>query len=416
MISTHRRIFVSFLIFGLVNNVIYVVILSAAVDIVGYLLPKAIVLLADIMPSLSVKILAPFFVHRIPYGQRVWILVSLSSIGMILVSIAPYDHTLLKLVGVSMASLSSGLGEVSFLQLTHFYDEIKSIGGFSMGTGGAGVMGSLCYLIMTNIVGLDSRVALMAFAILPFGFPMIYYLVLPSPAFELEEDPSVIRSSCSISSLSIEGDYPTEAPTIGYWRPVWSNIANHVQETTLSIRPLIKPFMIPLCSVYAFEYLINQGISPTLLFPLDDLPRWLFGTYRDIYVVYGFVYQSGVFVSRSSLTFGFIFPRLYVLSGLQLLNVILALSQALNDYPFGSIYPVILLIFYEGLLGGLSYVNTFLGVSQNVKHDKRELSMACVGISDSFGIMIAGFLSLWLEKSLCAQQVSRGQDWCELGS
>lgn len=36
------------------------------------------------------------------------------------------------------------------------------------------------------------------------------------------------------------------------------------------------------------EYIINQGISPTLLFPLDEMP---FDRYRDAYVTYGTLYQ-----------------------------------------------------------------------------------------------------------------------------
>lgn len=55
-----QRIFITFLVFGLVNNILYVVILSAAIDLVGSATPKGVVLLADIMPSLLIKALAPF--------------------------------------------------------------------------------------------------------------------------------------------------------------------------------------------------------------------------------------------------------------------------------------------------------------------------------------------------------------------
>jgi battenin len=41
-------------------------------------------------------------------------------------------------------------------------------------------------------------------------------------------------------------------------------------------------------AVYFSEYVINQGISPTLLFPLEDMP---FSRYRDAYVTYGTLYQ-----------------------------------------------------------------------------------------------------------------------------
>ncbi|GEQ69779.1 hypothetical protein JCM33374_g3453 [Metschnikowia sp. JCM 33374] len=316
-----------------------------------------------------------------------------------------------------MASISSGLGEVSFLQLTHFYDEKNSIGGFSMGTGGAGIMGSFCFLIMTNVLGMSSWFALTAFAMVPIAFPIIFFLVLPTPIHGARYD-SLSQDIRLRSSADMEPQDETQilALSVRSLEANWNRFWQHFDSTTRLIIPLVRPYMVPLCSVYIAEYVINQGISPTLLFPLNDLPQWLFKSYRDIYVVYGFVYQFGVFFSRSSVTFGFRFKRLYVLSLLQILNVVITIYQSLYDVPFNSILPVMILIFYEGLLGGLSYVNTFMSVSQNVNSDTREFSMACVGISDSFGIMVAGFLNVWLEKSLCAKQVSRGRDWCMVGS
>lgn len=41
--------------------------------------------------------------------------------------------------------------------------------------------------------------------------------------------------------------------------------------------------MLPLFTVYTSEYLINQAISPTLLFPLASTP---FTAFRDFYPTY----------------------------------------------------------------------------------------------------------------------------------
>jgi battenin len=65
--TSRSRLFAAFWIYGLINNVLYVIILSAALDLVGADVPKATVLLADVMPSFFVKLTAPFYVHRIPY-------------------------------------------------------------------------------------------------------------------------------------------------------------------------------------------------------------------------------------------------------------------------------------------------------------------------------------------------------------
>lgn len=415
-VTKERKIFLSFFLFGLINNILYVVILSAAIDIVGIAIPKAVVLLADILPSLSIKVLAPFFLHKVPYSNRIWILLTFSFIGMIMISLSQQNQIVMKLIGISMASFSSGMGEVSFLLLTHFYDEKIAIGAFSMGTGGAGIVGSFLFLLLTNIFGTLSWSALLFFAIIPFGFPVIFYALLPTG--EVRHNYSTIIGNTATGTTSYEDDVSadpiTEVPRNRTETDI--QLITHVFRTLQSMKHLIRPFMIPLCTVYIAEYTINQGVSPTLLFPLDDIPKWLFLSYRDIYVFYGFLYQLGVFISRSSLTLGLRFRNLHLLSFLQMSNLFLALVQAKYDFPFPNIWLLMCLIFYEGLLGGCLYVNTFLSVSEQVDKEEREFSLACVGISDSLGVMIAGFISLWLEGYLCESQVERGRSYCRDGS
>ncbi len=70
--------------------------------------------------------------------------------------------------------------------------------------------------------------------------------------------------------------------------------------------------------------------------------------------------------------------------------------------------------FILGLLGGASYVNTFLQISENSPLEDREFRMGAVGISDSSGIVIAAIISMWLEKSLCRYQIRDGRPWCEM--
>lgn len=413
-----QRTFIAFSIFGLLNNILYVVILSAAVDLVGSSTPKAIVLLSDIVPSLTIKMLAPFFIHKLPYNFRIWALVALSSIGMTVVSLSNPESIAKMILGITMASLSSGMGEVSFLQLTHYYPEKYSIGGFSMGTGGAGLLGSFAFLLLTNVIGLPTWLTLLSFAAVPFGFLIAFYVILPSPLLDMNYIP-IEQQELDASSGE---DHSRNAIFISESTLANVRFANkskrlflHIKTTLWEIRPLVMPYMLPLCTVYVAEYVINQGIAPTLLFPLTDLPEWLFSSYRDIYVVYGFLYQLGVFISRSSVTFGFRVKRLYLLSMLQTLNVVITVLQSIYDFPFPKIWFLLLLIFYEGLLGGLLYVNTFMSVSEQSPKDRREFSMGCVGISDSFGVMLAGCINWWLEMRLCQLQVDRGRDWCRTG-
>lgn len=417
LMSDPQRIFASFLIFGLVNNIIYVVILSAAIDLVGGATPKAVVLLADIVPALLIKLASPLFIHLIGYDRRILTIVGLSCFGMIIISLSGEGAVGVKVMGIAMASLSSGIGEVSFLQLTHYYPEKNSIGGFSMGTGAAGILGSFCFLLLTSIIGISTRVSLLIFAIIPFVFPIAFYFLLPKPSnhglYELlpseEEEEGNLTQNGDFEEYQISHELSLRTLSL-------HSFESHIHNTFSRIKPLIVPYMIPLCSVYIAEYTINQGISPTLLIPLDKAPHWLISSHRDTYVVYGFVYQLGVFVSRSSATFNVRFRHLYTLSGLQALNVGIAILQSMHLKPHIELWLLLLFSFYEGLLGGLLYVNTFLSVSEQVPKAHREFSMGCVGISDSLGIMIAGCISMWLENKLCQFQVDRGQKWCRTPS
>jgi battenin len=405
LIPESRIVFASFFIFGLLNNILYVVILSAAIDLVGLATPKATVLLADIIPSFTIKVMAPFFVGLISYRTRIWMLVGLSSFGMLVISLTSDESINAKIVGICMASLSSGLGEVTFLQLTHFYQREYSISGFSSGTGGAGLLGSFVFMLLTNMLGMKVWVVLLLFAVLPLGFLMAFYVMLPKARGGGGDEPGYE----ALDSLDERSD-PSSNASFSLSQTVL--LKGHVVSTIKNILPLIRPYMLPLCLVYVSEYIINQGISPTLLFPLDELPHWLFSSYRDIYVVYGFMYQLGVFVSRSSISFGIRIKRLYLLSVLQFANVVITVYQSVHDKPFSSVWLLLALIFYEGLLGGFLYVNTFMSVSEEVSKSKREFSMGCVGISDTFGILLAGCINWSLEPHLCSLQVNRGRDWC----
>lgn len=406
MESGERLIYFYFWIFGLINNVLYVVILSAAADIVGPNLPKSLVLLADILPAFFIKLLAPFFIHKIAYRSRVWCLIVLSCLGMFLVS---FKKLSVCLTGIVLASLSSGFGEVTFLQLTHIYKQV-GLNGWSSGTGGAGLIGSGVYMLFTSMLNIPVKVSLLIFTVLPFGF-LLY--------FRLDESHHDTRNdSADQPFLDFEGmDAQTDIPSQGAYsvatRNTTTKMTKHFVKTCSKLKELVLPFMLPLTTVYLFEYLINQAVSPTLLFPLGQkgMP-FFFHKYRDIYVTYGTLYQLGVFVSRSTASL-FHMRRLYILSALQGLNLMLAILQSWN-YILHSPWPIMCLIFYEGLLGGASYVNTFLNILEKVSPERREFGLGSVSIADSFGVLIAAVIGLGLEPALCSHQVSDDRPWCTL--
>lgn len=158
------------------------IILSAALDLVGPNVPKGVVLLADVIPSFLVKLCAPYFIHAVPYPTRIVSFVALSTTGMLLIALTPADTDggtiATKMAGVVLASLSSGGGELSFLGLTHYYGPF-SLAAWGSGTGGAGLIGAGAYSVATTALGLGVQRTLLASASLPVIMLISFFVVLP---------------------------------------------------------------------------------------------------------------------------------------------------------------------------------------------------------------------------------------------
>lgn len=398
---------------GLINNVLYVIILSAAQDLVGDL-PKGIVLLADVMPSFATKLVAPYFIHRIPYNVRILVFIALSAVGMLMVSLTPPTKSVaVKMVGVVLASLSSGGGELSFLGLTHYYGHV-SLAGWGSGTGAAGLVGAGLYVALTEWWGFSVRDSLLFSATLPAVMFVSFFVILPrGPLREAsgrkeyaavpEDDADAEdRPESTTGLLNPEpGAMSTAYSTVH--RPESHSLGANLRRA----KALVIPYMLPLFLVYTAEYTINQGVAPTLLFPLKESP---FREYRGFYPFYGFLYQMGVFISRSSTPFVRI-HHLYVPSFLQVGNLLLLLLHSLVFF-IPSAYIIFIIVFWEGLLGGAVYVNCFAEILEKVPAEDREFSLSSATVSDSAGICLAGLIGIALEPRLCAYQVSQGRDWC----
>ncbi|KAL9473320.1 hypothetical protein ACSS6W_007700 [Trichoderma asperelloides] len=419
----NMRVVVAFWLLGLINNVLYVIILSAAQDLVGSL-PKGVVLLADVVPSFFTKLIAPYFIHRVPYPIRVLIFIALSAGGMLMIALTPPSKSVpVKMVGVVLASLSSGGGELSFLGLSHYYGH-ASLAGWGSGTGAAGLVGAGLYVLLTDWWGFTVQQSLLFSACLPAIMFISFFFVLP---LEPLRQGSTLKEYDAIPGGEVEDEVDGEqreqelaASTSALLAPEPSVLSvnttyamnkgdgKSLKNNLRRAKSLVIPYMAPLFMVYVAEYTINQGVSPTLLFPLESSP---FNEYREFYPFYGFLYQLGVFISRSSTAFVRI-HHLYVPSLLQVGNLILLTLHAMFFF-IPSVYIVFIIIFWEGLLGGAVYVNCFAEIMEKVPAEEREFSLSATTVSDSGGICIAGLISILMETSLCEYQVSHGRDWCQ---
>ncbi|XP_032092893.1 battenin [Thamnophis elegans] len=413
---SQRRNNAGFWLLGLCNNFAYVVMLSAAHDILSHqkvpdhngtapIPPSAspentttntsgydcntistgAVLLADILPTLFIKFSAPFCIHLFPYGLRVAICVTSAWGSFLLVAFS--TSTTQSLLGVVLASISSGLGEITFLALTSFFNSAV-VSAWSSGTGGAGLIGALSYLGLTQI-GLSPQDTLLFMTIVPV-------IMLASYCFLLAPPPQAPRCGWGVCKPK-----SPRAPSV-IQQPLLGDRLTHpqmiqkpqltLQEKEQVAKGLLK-YLIPLSVVYFAEYFINQGLFELLYFRNTTL------NHPQQYRWYQMLYQAGVFISRSSASCIRI-RKIWVLAILQCLNMVFLLF-AVSYLFLPSIFLVFVLILYEGLLGGAGYVNTFHCVSEESKPEHREFAMGVACIADTLGISLSGAIAIPVHNYFC---------------
>jgi len=362
----------AFWLLGLCNNYAYVIMLSAAHDILGDGFNSSLeedsgrdcnptstgaILLADVLPSLLAKMVNPAVnAHT---HVRVAVTMALSAVSFVLV--ATSVNQAMAYAGVVCASLGSGIGEVTFLAYTaHFHSDVVST--WSSGTGFSGVVGSFSYSALIS-AGLSPRNTLLVMLVCPVLMALTYGGLLrhPQPA-----DDDVIMAAA---------EEPLQASE---------------KKALLRHLPI---FMVPLGLVYLAEYFINQGLVELIWF--KDI--WL--SHADQYRWLQVVYQVGVFVSRSSVNLVNI-RRIWILTLLQVINATFFFFEAYYLFV-PSWWLIVALVAWEGLLGGAAYVNTFNNVYHQFPGREREFLMGTVSLADSMGIAIAGGISLPVHDALC---------------
>ncbi|XP_074714150.1 battenin isoform X2 [Strix uralensis] len=348
----------AFWILGLCNNLPYVLMLSAARDLLdprpGAPVPPGngsahncnpvstgAVLLADILPTLLIKVTAPFFLHLLPYNVRV--VVSALCMWGSFSLVASAKGVAASLGGVLLASAASGLGEVTLLPLAGSYPGV-GVSCWASGTGGAGLGGALGW------AGLMGAGLPLPHALLPgLGLPLVtlgsyFFLLLPPPPPPLPHPPDSPLPHPPDSPLPPSPDSPLPSPPQRLTRAQkWA------------AAKVALPQALPLALVYFAEYFINQGLLELIYFPSSTLSPAQ--QYRSAQLLY----QAGVFASRSA-------PRrlrvrrIGVLALLQLLLAALLLAAVVVNFLPGA-GLLLALVAGEGLVGGAAYV----GAMENVE-------------------------------------------------
>ncbi|KAM9305387.1 battenin [Gastrophryne carolinensis] len=401
--ASHWRNLAAFWLLGLCNNFAYVVMLSAAHDILRTEtnettpvnvtnsssrydcnpISTAAVLLADILPTLVIKFTAPLYIEQIPYNYRVSLCIITAASSFLIVSFS--TDVAVSLLGVVFASVSSGLGEITFLSLTAFFSS-DVVSYWSSGTGGAGILGALSYLGLT-VAGLSPRNSLLVMLIIPGLLLISYFLLLlrpPSlPGWRFPEG----------HHCSLRGD---QRPLLNDAPPRQKETSPYLTlpEKWRIIKSLLK-YMVPLSVVYFAEYFINQGLYELIYFP--DVNK----SHSEQYRWYQMLYQAGVFISRSSLRCVTI-RQIWILSCLQCGLALFLLFGVYYLFLHSlTLYGIFAIIVFEGLLGGAAYVNTFNNISVESKPEEKEFSMAAACVSDTLGISLSGVVAIPVHNYFC---------------
>ncbi|UJR14649.1 hypothetical protein I4U23_001642 [Adineta vaga] len=393
---------VGFWFLGLCNNFGYVVMLSAAHDILKQeehenstvpvphnstnqfdcnSISTGAILLADILPALVIKVSAPFFMHKIIYNIRFALIVLFAAGSLIIVGTSKI--VALSLFGVACASISSGFGEITILQLSSFYSK-HTVTAWSSGTGAAGLLGALSYAALTGPIGLTPKKAILVLLFIPVLQVISYIMIGASTAASKQQQYQQIIDHSRGDTTDDEDDKVVSGNV-----QVLGNKPSRLQ----LVKPLLK-YMIPLTLVYFAEYLINQGLYELIYF------RGISLSHASQYRWYSVTYQIGVFISRSSVIL-FRIHHLWLLPIIQFINMGFFFACVYRTAFIPSIWLVFGLVVFEGLIGGGAYVNTFFKISEEIPEKDREFSMGVASVGDSFGITFAGLLSIPLHNAIC---------------
>ncbi|KAL0275156.1 UNVERIFIED_CONTAM: hypothetical protein PYX00_003106 [Menopon gallinae] len=391
---TLARIVAAFWLLGMCNNYIYVIMFSAAHDIIVHVeeqelqdpnkrnvtLPAVVyaegrnctemstgaILLADIIPTLVVKLLCPFLPFVVHF--RIFLAVSTGILSLVLV--AASESYILAIIGVCFASFNSGLGEITLLAYSTNFP-LHAISGWSSGTGGAGLAGSFVYAGLAEL-GLSPSTILYISISVPTLMALSFWVILKHP--KREKKTEVTQNTETQEKITLQGVY-----------------RSFIEKVTFI--PEILHFMIPVGLVYYFEYLINSGLFDKIVFLNTTMSP------HSQYRWYNAMYQIGVFVSRSSVTWVH-FKKIWIMSLLQGLNLIIFMLEAIYGFV-PNVWIMFVLIFWEGLLGGAAYVNTFYNMSQMVRKEYRLFALSIASVADTFGIVFAGLSSFPVHDFIC---------------
>lgn len=408
---------------GVLNNASFVIMVACAKSISEG--GTALVFLSNSLPSLIVKLSAPYWFDRVSYQTRMMLSSALMVAAFVIVALFSSSHhnsstiqmnlnMTMQLIGCAFASTQCGMGEASLLALAGKCDVGRSkkacLTAFSSGTGLAGVFGYMWKFVWNDWLGLSVRITLYLATILALLYGGVYYTCLwevnvgtageidAESTAQLNEDTSGKadrpRSSQNNTDQGDQDSCPTEEFGDEEREPSVKRIEDMTARQRFQAVLRLWPYMIPLFVVYAAEYALQAGTWTAIGFPVDDEEA------RDQFYEYSnWMYQVGVFFSRSS---GILFTApmsiLWLMPALQTINV--AYFWWVAKYQVFYNNYLLISAFYVGLLGGAVYIHGYARICADLPVEHREFALSSTSVAEGLGTVCADIVGLFLQACL----------------
>lgn len=366
--STFLRTRIAFFIIGLVNNSGYVIILTSAQDIADRFGKKNLMPMfvgAMLLFSMVIRVINAKFLLKVKHKIRIFavLLLWFTGIGVILFSIS-INSFWTCLLGAIFIGSGTSFGDITNQGFMKGFDP-NVCAGYASGTGFAGIYCTVYYTVLTTLeFELSTIIATLLLSYL-------IYLVAFLWVIRLKVEKESGGGSAARQQESIEEKEATVNKTL----------------STKNFLPILKKvsyFAISLGLVYYFEYCAITFCASRAVsnFETDTFVK------KNAFSILQFMYQVGIFLSRSSLDLIKIKHTHYITyfqGAMFVLWIGLALARYLG--PF-ALFGCMLIV---GLLGGLSYVNTLFSIlsHKHIPRSEKEIGLAISSIACDFFILMS---------------------------
>ncbi|KAJ7365801.1 battenin CLN3 protein [Desmophyllum pertusum] len=276
---------VAFFSFGFILYSVASLLIAAAEDILrGSDIPTSAVLSCIIGPYVLITLVSPYFAQNIPYLPRVIVVFILYEVGLF--SLVYVTRVEAKLLSVCLMSFAFGVGEMSSIAMTSFFNQVV-VGVFSAGTGVGFITAPLYYTAMTTWFCVSSETTTLTVAGLVVLYLLFYALMERKHSDTCTTSRKPQHETFNyiqyerVEETTSEQDSPS---------PPLLTTAEKLQ----AIKQILPTI---LCVVISWisEYLVTQGVITTYAFPNSPFPP------RDYYQYYITLFLMGEFIGRSYL-------------------------------------------------------------------------------------------------------------------